>query len=245
MKTRLSLLLLLLVGAVGAATAQMQDYKLKVGAFDKLKVTDNVNVVYRCVPDSAGFVTYRGDKEFADAFILSVNKGTLQVQVSTEDVDMPGLPVLNVYSDFLTEVKNSSDFTVTVLSPAPSPEFTAIQVGNGSIVVDDVQSTKVTASLRTGNGTINISGTCEEASLGMLGTGQIAADMLKAGNVSCKIMGSGVIGCYPTAKLDVKGIGSTKIYYKGSPVVKKSGGGKLFQLRLDPGSEHQDTIPED
>lgn len=232
MKIRIALLMTIALSAFGNVFADVNDYCLNVGQFDRLKVSDNVNVVYRCNPDSTGVVAYRAEDSFADAFILSNNNGKLHVQVSTEDVDLPGLPVLYVYSDFLTEVENSSDFTVTVCSPAPCPKFKAVQIGNGNVVVDDVRATSVQAVLATGHGTLNISGTCQEAVCKMVGTGMIEADRLKAGNVKCKILGGGTIGCWPMTRLSVNGIGSTKIYYKGNPEVSKHGGGKLFQLTL-------------
>lgn len=247
MKTtaRTLLLLIAMLASIATATAQTQSYRLKVGPFDRLKITDNVNVVYHCAPDSAGYVTWHGDKEFADAFIFTNNKGQLRVQVSTDDVDMPGLPTLHIYSDFLTEVENFSDFNTTVNAPAPSPQFKAIQIGNGTITVNDLRATKVTAAITTGNGTVTLSGTCQEATLRMVGTGVIAADRLRAGTVNCRILGSGTIGCSPSATLNVKGIGSTKIYYTGNPTVKKSGGGKLFQLRQETPGGPTDTIPEE
>ncbi|MDE6669619.1 MAG: DUF2807 domain-containing protein [Muribaculaceae bacterium] len=240
-------LLFISIAVISPARAQqMHDYRLKIGQFDKLKVTDDVNVVYRCVPDSTGYVYYRGNERFADAFIFSLNKGSLRIQVSTEDVGQPDLPTVYVYSDFLTEVENSSDFKLTILSPAPCAEFKAIQIGNGAIVVDDIRATKVTASLATGNGTLNLSGSCEQAVFRMVGVGMIEADMLRANSVSCKILGNGTIGCWPLERLDVKGIGSTKIYYKGSPKVRKTGGGKLFQLRQSTTDSNViDTIAED
>ncbi|MBD5312491.1 MAG: DUF2807 domain-containing protein [Muribaculaceae bacterium] len=247
--TALKALLFLVVSLTVFGTAQAQklnDYRLEVGQFDKLKVTDNVNVIYRCMPDSAGYIAYRSTEQFSDAFIFTLNKGTLRIQVSTEDVGAPDLPVVYVYSDFLTEVENSSDFKLTIFSPAPCPEFKAIQVGNGSIVVDDIRATKVTAALATGNGTLNLSGSCEQAVYRMVGVGMIEADMLRANSVSCKILGNGTIGCWPLQRLDVKGIGSTKIYYKGDPTVKKAGGGKLFQLRQNTTDSNViDTIAEE
>ena len=73
--------------------------------------------------------------------------------------------------------------------------------------------------------------------LKMVGTGTINADGLKTELVNCKIMGSGTIGCWPLSRLDVRGIGSTKIYYKGAPEIKKVGGGKLFPLTDENGEE--------
>ena len=210
-----------------------ENYKVEVGQFDKVKVLDNVNVVYRCMPDSTGWVQYRGAKEFADAFIITPKDGTLKIQVSTEDVGHPDLPTLYIYSDFLTSVENSSAFDVVVESSAPCAEFSAKEIGNGRIAVENVRANVVKATIATGNGTVSISGKCQRADLKMVGTGVISAVLLEAETVNCRILGGGSIGCWPVDKLSVKGIGSTKIYYKGDPDIKKSGGGKLFQLPED------------
>lgn len=237
--------LIIFFAVAGFFTAHSQvteRYKVEVGQFDKLKVTDNVNVVYRCNPDSTGYAQYVGGKEFADAFIITPKNGTLKIQVSTEDVGNPALPTLFVYSDFLTSVENSSSFSVTVEDPAPCAEFSAKEIGNGSITVENLKANVVKASIATGNGSVNISGKCQKAELKMVGTGLISTDRLEATDVKCKILGSGSIGCWPVERLSVKGIGSTKIYYKGDPVVKKSGGGKVSRL---PEGERLDTVVAD
>lgn len=212
---------------------ELKDYKLEVGQFNKLKITDDVNVEYRCNPDSTGWIFYRGEEEFADAFIFSNDKGTLKIQVSTEDVDKPNLPTVYVYSDYLTEVENSSNYIIRVRKPAPMPAFKIVQIGNGKIEVSDVNATTVMMKLATGNGTIVVDGECKTAEFTMVGTGLIQADMLKSTDSNCKILGSGSIGCWATDKLEVFGIGTTKIYYKGEPAIKKKGGGKLFPLTAE------------
>lgn len=233
-------LLVSLFVSICAQAQGIQNYKVEVGQFDKIKVLDNVNVVYRCLPDSTGFIQYRGAKEFADAFIITPKSdGTLRIQVSTEDVGHPDLPTLYIYSDFLTEVENSSTFSVVVENPAPCAEFKAFQIGNGSIAVENLKTNKLSATLNTGNGTVNVSGNAVKAVYKMVGTGIISADRLEAEDVQCKILGSGSIGCWAVSKLSVKGIGSTKIYYKGDPKIKKSGGGKLYPL---PEGRSSDTI---
>lgn len=228
------LLFIVFIMSFGMMCAQStQVYNVEVGQFDKLKVTDNVNVVYRCVPDSTGWVQYRGSKEFADAFIITPKNGTLKIQVTTEDVGHPDLPTLYVYSDFLTSVENSSAFNVTIENPAPCAEFKAKEIGNGSINVENIKANIVKASLTTGNGSVNISGSCQKAEIQMIGTGIISVDRLEAQIVECKALGSGTIGCWPLERLVAKGIGSTKIYYKGDPVIKKSGRCKLYPLPED------------
>ena len=106
-------------------------------------------------------------------------------------------------------------------------------MGNGSLIAENIRATKVGASIKSGNGTITVSGNCEQANFNMLGNGTIQADRLEAVLVNCKMLGQGSIGCWPTEELKVRGIGNTKIYYKGSPKLDKKGGGKLFPLESD------------
>lgn len=225
--------------AFAALAQEAETYSVEVGQFDKLKVSDNVNVVYRCLSDSTGMVQFKGAKQFADAFILTPKDGTLKIQVSTEDVGHPDLPVLYVYSDFLTSAENASNFNLTIEDPAPCAEFKATQVGNGTLTVEGLKTNRLNAAINTGNGSVNLSGAAQEANFKMVGTGIISADRLEAVNVKCTILGSGSIGCWPLETLSVKGLGSTKIYYKGDPKIKKSGGGKLFPL---PEGRPADTV---
>lgn len=236
---KILLLLFLLCVIPGIKAQNTQQYKIEVGQFDKLKVSDKVNVVYRCVADSTGWVQYRGAKEFSDAFILTPKGGTLKIQVSTIDVDNPDLPTLYVYSDFLTSVENSSDGTLTVENPAPCAQFSAKEIGNGKILVEGLRANVVKGAVNTGNGMVSISGSCRDAIYQMVGTGIISADRLEAQNVQCKILGGGTIGCWAVEKLNSRGIGSTKIYYKGDPVIKRQGGGNIFPL---PEGRPLDTI---
>lgn len=233
MKKLLTLLLALVSLSAAAQSQKLNDYVLNVGQFDKIRIDDNVNVVYRQDPDSTGCVSFRAGEEFADAFIFTVNNGTLRVQVTTEDVDKEGLPTLHLFSDFLTSVNSSSAFNVLVTDLAPCPELKIKLEGNGTITVDEIKATKLSAGLNTGNGSINLSGDVSQATYSMVGTGTIQADRLRAAKIDCRIMGSGTICCWPLEKLCVKGLGSTKIYYKGDPAVKKTGGGKLFRIPED------------
>ncbi len=213
-----------------ASEGMVKRYLFNVGQFDKIEIDDNINVIYRCVADSTGYVSYTGSEEFSNTFILTNNKGSLRIQINTEDVGNPHLPVLHVYSDFLTSVVNSSSATLRIESPAPAACFTARQVGNGKILAENLKATTVKGIIVTGNGTVNLTGVCENAEFKMIGTGKIMADRLQSQNCKCFIVGGGEIGCWALENLRIKGIGSTKIYYKGDPKIKKSGGGKIMAL---------------
>ncbi len=224
------IILSLLIAAMVPCAAQEKTYRLDVGRFDKVKITDNVNVVYRSVPDSTGMAVFTGEEEFANAFIFSNSKGKLRIQVNTEDVNNPDLPTLYIYSDYITEIENSSEFTAIVENTISVPTFSAKQIGNGKIVSTDLKAGTVEAHLATGRGTIVLTGNADKAKFKMVGTGMIQADGLEAFDVNCSILGTGEIICYAVKKLDVRGIGTTKILYKGNPEIKKVGGGKVFPI---------------
>lgn len=224
------LLIIALIAAVFfPAFARVRTFRQEVGRFDHLYIYDNVNVVYHAGKDTTGIVEYKVNSTDTDAFIISNNNGHLKIQVATENVT-DTLPVIHLYSDRLFSVETSSEEVVKIQSNSAVPKFSARLIGNGELVVNNIKASEVETSLTTGNGTIVISGVCEKAVCKMLGTGTIQCDELKAQEVNCKIMGGGAIGCWPMTKLDIRGIGSTKIYYKGKPKIKKVGGGKVLPL---------------
>lgn len=220
----------ILIAVALPALAEKKTYRLDVGRFDKVKITDNVNVIYKSHPDSTGKAVFEGEEEFANAFIFSNSKGKLRIQVNTEDVNNPQLPTLHIYSDYITEIENSSEFITTVNNSVSVPTFSVKQIGNGKIIATDITAGTVEAHLATGKGDIVLSGKCDKAKLKMVGTGTIEASNLTALEVQCSILGTGNIMCYPEKKLDVRGIGTTTIFYKGNPEIKKVGGGKLTPL---------------
>lgn len=212
--------------------AEVNTYTIRVDEFSKLKVLDDIAVNYVCDADSAGYVSFECEDSFADAFLFTNKGGTLKVQIHTDYTDKADqLPVVKVYSTYLTSAENQSKHTLTLSNITPCPEISLKQVGNGSIVADDLKATKVKAKISTGNGVISLSGDCDFASFDMVGTGKIIADELMSDEVSCTIFGTGSIGCWPIEKLHVKGMGSTTVYYKGTPrTIKKSGIAKIEQM---------------
>lgn len=230
MNTCLKALVLLPLLFVFFSSARAEDYHLTVGQFRKINVSDDINVVYRCVPDSTGTVAFSGDRRFANAIMFSVDKNTLKIRVSTEAVGDKDLPTVYAYSDYLTDATNSGKMTLRVENPAPCPEFKATVVGNGTLNAVGISATSVTGKLTTGNGTVTMAGKADTAEYLMLGTGAIQADLMQADIVKCKCLGSGTIGCWALSTLKAQCLGSTKIYYRGDPEVSKKGGGKLIPI---------------
>ncbi len=231
---RLFGILLTMMVVMTAGTISAKEFKLPVGQFSKLSVDDNVNVVYVGGDGSPSRVAYSGSAHYAKAFIITQKGNKLRIQVETPFVGDPDLPTLYVYSDFLDHASLSAESTLTLKSVAPGSKLDISLMGNGTIVADGLRATKISAALKTGNGTISLGGQCQTADLLMCGNGTIQADRLQAENVCCKlVMGSGTIGCWAVNDLSIKGIGNTKIYYKGQPVIKKKGGGKVFSIDTD------------
>ena len=211
--------------------ADTNTYRIKIGDFTHLKVVNNINVIYRCNPDSTGYAVYDADRTFANAYIFSNNKGTLKIELATEHAGKEDLPTLTVYSDYLNSVESSSEKSVFIDTPSPCPLFKTKLIGNGKIIIDNLKANTAEIQLSTGNGTIVANGSVNTAKIKTIGTGTIQADELTAKEVICTILGTGSIGCHPTELLQSKGIGTTKIYYKGNPTIKKSGGGNIIQLK--------------
>ncbi len=200
---------------------EINRYELDVQDFSELKVIEGINVDYKCVPDSAGKAVFSTTPDLASVLMFSNKKGRLDMQISTDGITYQNLPTVTVYSNFLTSVSNSGDSTVRVLSVAPGPSFKANLMGNGRLVIRDINATKVDASLQTGNGQLVVYGKCSTAKLSLVGTGSIQADELQSPEVKARIVGTGNIGCAPSESLIILG-GSTgpgKIYYTGQPEV--------------------------
>lgn len=215
--------------AVAVGFGQARETVYRVGPFDRISQLGNINIVYRAVEDSIGLAVYRSDRDYSDAIEISNTKGKLNVR-EVKQHSPEEMPVLYVYSDYITQITNEGNATIEADMSITTPTLSLNLVGNGSIICHGVSATEVTASLNTGNGTIVIEGRCEDADFKFTGTGVIQADELRAESVKCYTLGTGSIGCWAVKNLDVRGVGTTKIYYKGNPTVKKVGGANLSPI---------------
>ncbi len=237
---RLSKIILSLC-ALAASLAAVADelvlsrYELSVGDFTELSVVDGLNVNYKCDPDSAGTIVFETTAAIADQILFENNKkGKLSIekQFHSENDLVWGLPDITVYSRFLTSVTNSGDSTVKVITVKPTINFKAAVIGNGRLIVNDIDCVKFEGSIKTGNGTLVASGQCDEASLVNTGVGAIQADRLRSNEATCRFFGSGTTGVWAVKSLIIKGMFPGKLYYKGEPEKLKNYamGVKLYSL---------------
>ena len=205
-----------------SSIAQSRSYLLDVGDFSELHVRDGISVDYACSPDSAGKVTFECDPEIASSIVFSNKGGKLSIQLSDPQLLPAGAvkPTLRVYSRFLTKANNTSDSTLRILSMNELPKFEALQEGNGRLVLRSVNASEVKLTLRLGHGTLVASGKCSQAKIHFTGTGLIQADALDANEVSISCSGTGSIGVNPKEQMSVSGVGSTTVYYLGTPKIR-------------------------
>lgn len=208
-------------------------YVVKLNDFSQLKVIDGININYVSSVDSAGMAVFDAPDNIAPLIVFTPGKDKLTIQYDVRNQKYKDMPTVTVYSKFLTSVENHTDSTIRILKLNSGPEFKAKVMGNGKIIAKDLILNKLSANITTGRGMIIVSGQCETANYTNLGTGQIQADSMKANDVKCKIGGTGAIGCNALNNLDVVGVGTGKIYYRGTPKTINKNTIKIEIIPLD------------
>ena len=216
---RVLISIILTVSVLLSANAQTKHHVVKVSDFNRLTVIDNINVNYCCNPDSAGLVVFNCSQEIADALIFSYSSnGRLSIQMNDDFEKLKNLPVLTLYSSTLEEAENAGDSVLRVSKLPPLKNFKVRLTDNGKFIVRGVRASQLELQILSGKGKIIADGSCDDLSLRLVGTGEIQADKVKATNVSCRIMGTGSMGCDVNGgELKVSGSGTGKVYYKGNP----------------------------
>ncbi|MBQ9821784.1 MAG: DUF2807 domain-containing protein [Muribaculaceae bacterium] len=236
LKNRLLISVLMVVMASLVSMAQEKLHVVKVGDFKRLSLVDNINVNYRCNPDSAGLAVFTSTQEIANDIIFRLSdSGRLTIQVEDETERNAQLPNMTVYSSSLEEAENAGDSTLRLSGLPMMPLFKVRLLDNGKIIARNLRASKLELHLLSGKGKIIASGKCDELALRLVGTGEIQADQVVATDVSCRIMGTGSIGCHVDGGiLKVNGSGTGKVYYKGTPSkvsVKKLGTIKAIPMK--------------
>ncbi|MBR5331980.1 MAG: DUF2807 domain-containing protein [Muribaculaceae bacterium] len=215
-------IILSLLTCIGISAEGLMRYELDVKDFSELKVVEGINVIYKANADSAGHVVFIAEDKIASALTFNNSNDRLSIRLLGKDIAGIPVPTVTVYSKFLTKVENSGDSTVRVTGFAPCSEFKARLIGNGRLIVDNIDVTYIDGSIDTGNGQLILHGNVRTAKLSNTGKGTIQADNLTSSEVKCVMIGSGTIGCHAQKKLSVSGISSGKIYYKGKPAEIKN-----------------------
>lgn len=219
MKRRIINSIVLLLTVSLACQAQVTRHEVKVGDFARLSLLDDINVNYRCNADSAGLAVFMCTQEIADHLMFTRNSsGRLSIQVDDAYERQGHLPTITLYSKSLDEIENSGDSTLRISGLPPMKAFKVLLIDNGKVIARGLRASKLELQILSGKGKIIAQGSCDDLALRLVGTGEIQADEVVATNVSCRIMGTGTIGCDVNGgDLKVSGSGTGKVYYKGTP----------------------------
>ena len=219
MMRRVLISILLAATVTMVASAQVERHEFKVGDFSRLTLIDDINVNYRCNADSAGMAVVTCSKDVLDHILFNLsNKGRLSIQLDDFIERMDNLPLITVYSSSLDEAENDGDSTLRVMGLPPMKAFKVRLTDNGKVIVRGVRASQLELHILSGKGKIIAEGFCDDLSLRLVGTGEIQADQVDAVNVSCRIIGTGSMGCNVLGgELKVSGSGTGKVYYKGNP----------------------------
>lgn len=226
---RLAILILLAVTGATLARAHVPEeapaarpYVVQVGDFTQLSVLGALNVDYVCSADSAGMAVYTATDGQAPLIGFDNNgKGRLRVRLLLEkDQAAPAaMPTVRVYSRALERADNQADSTLRLLRlPAAMARLKGRVVGNGSLVVRDVDASAVDLGIDTGRGSITAYGRCQNASYTVTGKGTIQADRLQARDVKCSLFGAGTVGCrVDGGTLTLVGLSTATVWVYGHP----------------------------
>jgi len=123
--------------------------------------------------------------------------------------------VVDVVFTSLTAARQhgSGDLHIDKLS---GPKFESTIAGSGDLQIDDAQLGAFALSV-AGSGDVAISGTADEARIGVAGSGDINARNFAVKRVSVSISGSGDAHVNATESLDAKVAGSGDVRYSGRP----------------------------
>lgn len=222
MKKTFVILFLILAGVAHSRASEVKTYSLNVRDFTELQVVDYLNVVHKCNSDSAGLAVFTCADNIVPAILFTNKNNKLKIEWNMDsDIPVSCAPLITVYSNYIQSVENCGEGLIEVISPAPGALFKARVIGNGSIVATDIHATQTEGNLDTGKGEITLQGLTRVAKLKNIGKGNINAENLSSEQCTVTILGTGPVECNVSGELNVKGMGSGKVYVRGNPVIKK------------------------
>lgn len=216
-------LLVLMMGMLSsnlglAQQAELRHYDIDVRDFTQLIVVDGVNVEYTTGTDSVGTVSFECEPTVSSCLLFSNKNNCLKIQVDANALPVGAkLPTVKAVSSNLTKAENSGDSTVNVSGLRNVSTFSARLIGNGTLIVRDLNADNVNGAITTGSGHLVLAGKAIKAKLSNIGTGPLEANSLDCVSVKCVSFGTGDIDCHVTEQLTIIGAGSGTVYYSGNP----------------------------
>jgi hypothetical protein len=173
--------------------------------FTRINIMGNAKIFVK--QDAACTIRYTGNDNASDA-IASVKNGTLNIDGSPDNEINVTLPVLN-------EIDIDGNGSVTGVSTFNADDLKLKIGGDGKIVLDVIVK-KIFADI-SGVGKMTLSGSAEDATLTIPGSGKIDAMGMKTNRASVNISGVGKCLVDAVDELNSNVSGSGNVYYKSLP----------------------------
>ena len=206
--------------------------EFNVNDFHKINVTQPFNIIYKSMPDSAGFMRIYGEKNILDILSIKSEKGSLSIKLSGTRTPDFGVILIHMYSSTLIEVNNEGAATFEINTKLDEPELKFTVLGTGQIKAENVSCGVLKLNVG-GSGDILVSGNTGYGSYSIQGTGEIRAQGMKAEEVNATITGSGNIYCQADKFLKTFLTGNGKVHYLGKPEIKSRSVGTGIVLPLE------------
>jgi len=199
------------------AKGDREDYEIRVGAFNKIKIEGACEIYYnRGNSDTVTLSVQPNIREYIDVFVVN---SELIIQPNRNiNYRLNNRPVLTVYTPLLNQVTIEGTGAFTANDKITADSFTLNIAGAGSGTAElEVNTLDVIFS---GAGDVKLSGKAENSTVTVSGTGGYDALSLLTKDSVINLSGAGAVKVNSTGTLSINAGGAGSIEYKGSPALQ-------------------------
>jgi hypothetical protein len=204
----LAILLLVTACSVARGSGKLATESRQVSGFSKVELSGVGEVMIDKTGDES--LTISAEDNLLPKLTSEVSGGTLVLGTKPNTSIVPTKPIT---------------YTLTV------KDLTGLAVsGSGSIRAINLSTSSLSSEI-SGSGAITASGTVDDQTLDISGSGKYQADQLTSKRAKIQISGSGSASVLVSDMLEVKMSGSGSLTYSGNPQITQevSGSGKLIK----------------
>jgi len=203
-------------GSAVRAQGSRENYEIKVGSFNKIKVESACEIIYNYGnSDTVTLFVQPNIREYIDVIVTD---GELIVRPNRNiNYNSNNKPVLTVYTPFLNQIvlEGAGTFTANDKIAADSLTFNIAGAGSGTAELD-VDTFNMILS---GAGNVKLSGRADNSTVIVSGAGDYNALSLLTRDSVINLSGAGSVKVNTTGTLHISADGAGTIEYKGSPVL--------------------------
>ncbi len=215
-----------------AATHNKTEVRTVSANFSGIRSEGAFDVVINNAPQD-GRITLHGDASTLSKIIVEVKHHTLIIRRKRgvclfEDEDYDKVQI-SLNAKNLKSIALSGSGNIVAKGVQQGASFAAVLSGSGNIKAQ-IETGEASLTM-SGSGNLNLSGKADEAIITLSGSGNVKTVDLQTQDAQVVISGSGNAYIAVADNLNVTGIGSGDVHYKGNPSVDITtiGSGKLIQ----------------